>query len=207
LAGSPYLSSEPSQEHWRWDPGTAELFYSLAPLAVFSQQAQVSRLVVDLNRSLDSLSLSRLPPGDLRELALEEYYAPFRNTVLDKVAGMIHRGQRVLHLSLHSFTPNWKGKERAVDIGLLYSAQHSGECSLALSWQRSLRRAFSPLKVFRNRPYWGSTDGHCTALRRHFDPRYYWGIELEVKNSLLIQEGFRYKLLSQLKALVPGSFP
>jgi predicted N-formylglutamate amidohydrolase len=155
--------------------------------------ARVTRLLVDLNRSIGHPRLYSdvtrgLDPGARAEL-LADYYFPYRCRVRDLIAQRIAAGGRVLHVSSHSFTPALDGVVRGADIGLLYDPSRRAERHHAGRWQRALRAAAPNLRVRRNYPYAGRADGFTTALRRDFADRDYAGIELEVNQRYALAGG------------------
>src|SRR6185369_15915320 len=91
-----------------------------APLVV----STVSRLVIDLNRSLGHprlfSSATRAAPVPLRARIVAQHYEPYREEVERCVRQMTARRRRVIHISAHSFTPELHGHVRTADIGLLY---------------------------------------------------------------------------------------
>jgi len=171
--------------HRGYDPGTLDLGRLFArqlraPLHV----GEVSRLLVELNRSLGHPSLfsefSRgLEPSE-RETILARFYHPYRDQVRARIARWVRQRRPVVHLSLHSFTPVLHGEVRNADIGLLYDPRRERERQFCLRWQAILRDALPNLRVRRNYPYQGKADGFTTALRRLFPDAAYAGIELEV---------------------------
>ena len=171
--------------HAGYDLGTLELARRFsrhfeAPLHC----ATVTRLLVELNRSehhpdLFSSITRSLDAATRREL-LERYYRPYRMAVRESLAAAVKRGERVIHLSIHSFTPVWRGEERRADIGLLYDPRRPGERQMSDSWRAELRRRLPELCVRRNYPYLGKADGQTTTLRKSYSPEEYVGIELEV---------------------------
>ena len=90
--------------HRGYDPGALALARDVAattgaPLFY----STVSRLLVELNRPLGHPQLfSSRVPAHAREALLRRYHFPYWNSV-SKAA---RRGPRVVHLSVHSFTPN-----------------------------------------------------------------------------------------------------
>ncbi len=118
------------------------------------------------------------------------------------------RGERALHISVHSFTPVLRGVRRSADIGLLYDSRRILEKELVKSWLWTLSLE-SPHRVRRNYPYLGRSDGFTTALRRQFPAARYLGIELEINQRLLTsaaQEPFaRGVVVESLQTLLgPG---
>lgn len=173
------------KSHRGWDPGTLELGKLLAgrlkcPLVT----AEVSRLLIELNRSLRHPRLfsvcSRELPSAEREGLINRYWRPYRQAVSTAVEQRLRRGHAVLHLSLHSFTPELDGDVRRADIGLLFDPQVACEAALCRRWQAELKTAWPGLIVRRNYPYRGTSDGLTTAFRRQFSGKPYLGIELEI---------------------------
>ncbi len=177
--------------HRGWDPGALALAKRLArrldaPL-VF---ATTSRLLIDLNRSLGhprqlSSFTSGLTEAEKRAL-IADVYLPYRQRFEGLVAEHARRGA-VLHLSVHTFTPVLDGVVRAVELGLLYDPARARERSFAAAWARALAGALPDLRVRRNAPYRGATDGFTTQLRRRYDERRYLGIELELNQALAVK--------------------
>jgi len=151
-----------------------------------------TRLLVDLNRSvghphLHSEATRRLPVGERRAI-VQAYYRPHRDRVEAAVRAAATRGDRVLHLASHSFTPEMHGEVRDADVGLLYDPSRAGERTFAKRWMQALRATAPGLRVRLNYPYAGKGDGLTKLLRRTWPPESYVGIELEV-NQRFVQRG------------------
>ncbi|ALC15003.1 putative N-formylglutamate amidohydrolase [Desulfuromonas soudanensis] len=144
----------------------------------------VTRLLVDANRSPSSRTLfsefSRNLPASRRESILANYYHPYRRVVEAEVSAAIASGARVIHLSVHTFTPVFAGSVRRADIGLLYDPRRRAELLLCRKWQKHLQREDPGLRVQCNNPYRGTSDSVVTALRRRHDEMSYLGIEIEI---------------------------
>lgn len=93
---------------------------------------------------------------------------------------LVRKHRRVLHLSVHSFTPVFEGCTRPTDLGILYDPKRKTESEAARHLIATLRDIFPQLKIHANRPYRGISDGHTNALRREFKDTAYCGIEIEV---------------------------
>ncbi len=151
-----------------------------------------TRLLVDPNRSLGNPALfsawTRLLPPEEREAIVARWWRPHRVAVEGAVvellgAGRSPRGARsrtVLHVSVHSFTPRFRGRPRPIDVALLYDPAREREAAFARVWLGALRARRADLRLRRNSPYRGDADGLTTHLRRRFDERSYLGLELEV---------------------------
>jgi len=176
--------------HRGYDPGALAVARQLArTLAAPLIAATTTRLLVDLNRSpghpkLHSEWIPASPP-DLRAGIRARHYLPYRRRVEELVAGAIDRGQRVVHVSSHSFTPVLDGIVRNADVGILYDPGRPGEVALGARWIAALQARAPHLKVRRNYPYTGKSDGFCAWLRRRHTAGDYVGIELEVNQRLV----------------------
>ena len=171
--------------HRGYDRGALAMAKTLArALRAPLVASTVSRLLVELNRSPSHARLysgvMRRAPADARSAAFERYYVPYRKALEASVARACSRGAHVVHLSSHSFTPRLRGVVRAADIGLLYDPARPSETMFCEGWQRALRARAPELRVRRNYPYAGYSDGLTTYLRTRFDDRQYSGIELEI---------------------------
>lgn len=144
----------------------------------------VTRLLVDPNRSIGHRQLfsewSRRLDARAREDVVERYWRPHRDAVDAAVDAALASGHRVVHVSVHSFTPVWDGEPRDVDVGLLYDPSRGPEKAFATAWARDLSTRLAPLRVRRNQPYRGAADGLTKSLRGRTRPDDYVGIELEV---------------------------
>jgi predicted N-formylglutamate amidohydrolase len=181
--------------HRGHDPGARVMARELAlaldaPLFV----STTSRLLVDLNRSIGHPKLfseaTRDTPVQTRRELLEKYYLPYRNKVEAEIVAAIARGKRVIHVASHSFTPILDGEIRQADIGLLYDPERPGEVDLCHRWQARLKAQLPGMKVRRNYPYQGRSDGLTAYLRRRFPAEVYAGIELEI-NQKHVSNGVR----------------
>ena len=173
------------QSHRGYDIGALAFARKLAAaLGVPLHVNGVTRLLVDANRSLSSRTLfsefSRNLPAFRRESILATYYHPYRRVIDAEVSAAIASGARVIHLSVHSFTPVFAGAVRRADIGLLYDPRRRAELVLCRQWQQRLQREGAGLRVLCNDPYRGTSDSVVTALRRLHDEKSYLGIEIEI---------------------------
>lgn len=189
------------QSHRGYDPGALELAQQLsrrirAPL-VFSE---VTRLLVELNRSPDSedffSAITRSAAQEQRGRIVSDHYLPYRRKVERRIAGWLEEGRRVLHLSIHSFTPVFRGRRRDLDIGLLYDPARNQEAAFCKAWRKSLLKCDPSLIVRANQPYRGTADGFTTYLRTLSGAgARYAGIELEVNQRFCRASGERWRTL------------
>jgi predicted N-formylglutamate amidohydrolase len=173
--------------HRGYDPGALDLFQRLKSLADFSFFSTTSRLLVELNRSPEHPSLFSEFTKSLakteKQRLMQEHYYPYRDKIEQIIAREISRGEKLLHLSVHTFTPVLNGKVRNTDVGLLFDPAKSLEKDFARIWKFNFSKIASTTKVRFNYPYLGRADGFTTYLRKK-NPQNYIGIELEVNQSL-----------------------
>lgn len=204
------------QSHRGYDPGALATARSLArglraPLFF----ATVSRLLVELNRSpgrqFRQSPIMRRAPARIRDDVCRRFYVPYRQAVEAFVRAAIARGERVVHISSHSFTPSLDGMTaRAADVGLLYDPSRAGEQLLSARWQHALARLAPDWVVRRNYPYRGRSDGLTRSLRAQHADSTYCGIELEVNQKHVGAAGAiparrRAALLAALRAALDGA--
>lgn len=148
--------------------------------------SKTSRLLVELNRSPGHPRLFSEYTCDLddddKARIVAQYYEPYRSDVETAIGKAAARG-RVLHLSSHSFTPVMDGVTRHTDVGLLYDPQRPLERQFCDELVPALRLGEEGLRVRRNYPYKGTSDGLTTYLRRQFSATRYAGIELEMNQA------------------------
>jgi len=161
--------------------------------------ASVSRLVVDLNRSLSNPSVwseaTRALPADEKRLIVSRWYLPHREKVLALVGDAAASGRRVIHIASHSFTPELDGRVRTADVGLLYDPARTAEALFADNWKAAFAERDPDLRVRRNYPYAGKGDGLTRSLRLRFPDSRYVGIELEVNQAFVAGGGDRWRML------------
>lgn len=177
------------QSHRGHDPGALILARELAAVLHAPLVATVtSRLLIDHNRSPGHPALysefMRAAPRPLREAAYADYYRPYRERVEQCIKEALQHGASVIHISSHSFTPILDGRLRNADVGFLYDPRRADEQALCLRWISALHSRAPQLKLRRNYPYRGSSDGFCTWLRRQY-PVGYIGIEIEMNQRQL----------------------
>lgn len=148
-----------------------------------------TRLLIDLNRSLDSATLfSEFVSGlneDERGTVIDRFYKPYRQHVTSSIASAIQSGHRVIHVGIHSFTDVLDGRERAFDLALLFDEARPDESSFCNRWQQAMVPKSDEFRHRFNEPYHGSDDGLTTALRHTFESEHYLGLEVEIRQGLL----------------------
>lgn len=183
---------EELETHTAWDIGAFQIFqYFINHIDAFHQHGIVSRLIIDLNRSLHNKTCfskftKNLSPEQKKSI-INCYYNPFRQATLNEVEKIIQSKKRCFHLSIHSFTPVFDEKIRSTDIGLLYDPKHPIEKQFCSKWKKTLMKDLMfKFNIEMNKPYKGTSDGHITALRKMYKPTEYIGIEIEVNQKYLL---------------------
>lgn len=190
------------RSHRGHDPGALALARQMA--AAFGAPlfySTVSRLLVDLNRSLGhprlySPMIQRLPAAARRAI-LARYYLPYRERIEAHVTRVIESGQSLVHIASHSFTPVLDGAVRKADIGLLYDPARPGEVALCRRWQRGIEARAPVWNVRRNSPYTGTADGLTAYLRKRFGPAQYVGVELDINQKHILTRGRAWRALRE----------
>ncbi len=173
--------------HRGWDPGAREVAAYLAeqfkaPLYTML----ITRLLIEMNRSLDSTTLfseftSELPDIDKADL-IAQFYSPYHQSI----ERTIRQSEKpTLHLSIHSFTPVFNGTTRSVDIGLLFDPARVKEKEFCEQVKKKLDHQLPDVTTRFNEPYKGTDDGIATMLRKKFPGREYLGIEIELNQKFV----------------------
>ncbi|TWU59798.1 N-formylglutamate amidohydrolase [Rubripirellula tenax] len=108
-----------------------------------------------------------------------------------------------VHLSVHTFTPRFRGTRRAVDIGILFDPDRKNEAAIANAWCKDLATRLPRMRIAANQPYLGTDDGLTTWIRTKFAAPEYVGIEIEIANSIAKKsKGSQHKLLTELATTI-----
>ena len=166
IYGNLGLPAAQFERHIAYDIGAAAITRRLAEAveapAVLST---FSRLLIDPNRGDDDPTLVMrisdgvLIPRNARIDAAEighrrrTYWQPYRDAIVRQIDTLLARGNVPVIISIHSFTPLWKGVARPWDIGILWDK----DPRLALPLIDMLRA--KGLKVGDNEPYDGALKG------------------------------------------------
>ena len=194
------------ETHRAYAIGAVQVFRKLVKFAKpeFYCEGKFSRLFVDLNRTITNKSAfsEYYEALEARDKAAAEkakaqataYWNEYRATIEKFVETALKSKTRVaksepeiIHLGIHSFTPELNGKVRNTDIGILYDPNRPQERAYANVIKAEIKRLYPAMKVRFNYPYKGTSDGLTTTLRKKFGPGYV-GIEIEINQKLLSYE-------------------
>jgi predicted N-formylglutamate amidohydrolase len=189
-----YLFKKASKDinsHKGFDPGAISTFNFVKPIADHAYASNVTRLLVELNRSLHNFNLfsdytKMLMPYE-KQAIINKYFRPFRNRVEKRITALIEADNLVLHISSHSFTPKLNGKLRHADVGILFDPSIAVEKNAADILKRIIKSKNPKLIVKFNYPYKGTSDGFTTYLRQKYNENYA-GLEIEVNQKYFLKE-------------------
>ena len=184
--------------HRGYDIGAFDIFSNLVKRLKpdFHCSSRFSRLVIDMNRSSTSKSFFseytvHLPSqvkAHMQEL-WQKYRDKIEKFVSSKIPARIRKSEtgknlKVIHLGIHSFTPVLNGIERDADVGILYDPSRPAEAQIADILIKSIHEREPSLRIRKNYPYLGKSDGLTTTLRQKFGASYA-GLEIEINQKLL----------------------
>jgi predicted N-formylglutamate amidohydrolase len=200
------IAPEHRFSHAVWDPGALEVARHLSvALDAALIASKVSRLVYDCNRPpeaagampekselVDVPGNKDLSPASRNE-RVEEVYNPLVQAVSDVLAA---RDNNAVLITIHSFTPVYYGKQRAVEIGVLHDTDTRMADAMLAQAQNLPHR-----KVERNAPY-GPEDGVTHSLKLHGLRHGIANVMLEVRNDLLRSSADEALMAKELLALI-----
>jgi predicted N-formylglutamate amidohydrolase len=205
------LSGSDLFRHIAWDPGALGVARVLArrldaPLVA----SRVSRLVVDCNRdpamfdSIPEVSEETAIPGNRnlpheeRARRIRDVYEPFHEAVGGLVSAKLRTGP-VAVISVHSFTPIYKGHRRPWHVGILYDrdTRLSAPVLAALAAEEGL-------VVGANEPY-NPGDRVYHTLDRHAQSRGCPSLMIEIRNDLLTDLSAEAAWGSRLAGIIKGA--
>jgi predicted N-formylglutamate amidohydrolase len=182
------------KRHIAYDIGAESVTRGLAArLGAIALLTGYSRLLIDPNRGLDDptlimqLSDGAIIPGNRdidpaeRQRRIDRYYLPYHTAITREIDALIAARIRPILVSIHSFTPAWKGTPRPWHAGIL--------------WDRDGRlphllldglRADSRLTVGDNEPYHGALEGD--TLNAHGTMRGLAHALIEIRQDLIADQ-------------------
>jgi len=202
LMGETVLEPEVLEQHVAYDIGTHKLIAHLSRhLDAPAVLAGYSRLVVDLNRSLEDSSVIparsdhiRIPGNqDLspqqRALRIHCFYTPYRVTVDRMLHRFRERGIVPAFISIHSFTPQLADNQhRPWNIGLMWDK----DPRIPVPLLENLRAHTHGINVGDNKPYSGKHVADYT-IDHHAESAGLPHVSIETRQDLVnTEEGAEY---------------
>ncbi len=183
-------------QHIAWDIGTRKLINHLsAHLDAPAVLAGFSRLVVDLNRSLEDPSLipevsDNTPiPGnrnlseDHRNQRIHHFYTPYRMAIDDMLRDFRGRGIVPAFISIHSFTPQMGGFRRPWHAGILWDK----DPRIPVPLMQNLRALPGGFNIGDNEPYSGKHPADYT-IDHHAEAAGIPHVSIEIRQDLVDTE-------------------
>ena len=106
----------------------------------------------------------------------QSIYRPFHHAIEEFLDQRAAEKRHTIIITIHSFTPVYKGKQRDLDVGFLFDR----DAGLA----NFLIKVFPPDKARLNEPY-GPKDGVMHLLNLHAAPRGLRHVMIEIRNDLI----------------------
>lgn len=206
------LTPDQTRAHIAWDPGALGLARGLAQrLDATLIHAPVSRLIYDCNRAPDmpgampARSEVHDIPGNAaispaeRLARTQAVYLPWANGLHNLIAARIAAGRRPIVITIHSFTPLYHGKPRAVEFGII----HDADPGLALEILATAK-AQTGLNTQLNEPY-SAADDVTHTLRLHCTPYGLSNAMLEIRNDLIASAAAETAMADQLAPVLAAA--
>ena len=186
------ISKKDLNSHRAYDLGASDVACELSKLLQCSLvMANFSRLLVDPNRGEDDTTLiPRLSEGKIiegnlkisssindkeRKKRIHQFYLPYHNQINKFITKSINNGEVPKIISIHSFTPIWKGKKREIDVGILWDKDDR----LSKIFLNSLKN----IKLGDNKPYSGRLKND--TLYKHATSHGIPHVLIEIRQDLL----------------------
>jgi predicted N-formylglutamate amidohydrolase len=194
-----------ADEHWGYDLGiellTRELAERLQAPAVLGR---FSRLLIDPNRPLDSDTLFRQRADGRPILLNQDMSQGEKNRRIDALWRPYHTALgRVVRatkgafvMGMHSFTPMYEGKQRAVELGVLFDH----DADFGADWFEAVRTRCR-LDVRLNEP-WSGLGGFMFGPQSHATRHGRRAIEIEVRQDIAVDPEGRREVVELLATVV-----
>ena len=203
------VSNEYLESHRAYDLGVSHIAEELSKLLDCNLvMANFSRLLIDPNRGEDDPTLiPKISEGEIifgnldvkfsekdkeRNKRIREYYAPYHNQINDLINASLKNNKVPKIISIHSFTPIWKGKGRDIEVGILWDKDDR----LSQVFLKSLKSK----KTADNKPYSGRLKND--TLYKHATSRGLPHVLIELRQDLLKKENDRLKWAKKIHNVI-----
>ncbi len=199
--------------HIAYDIGVEPVVRGLcARLGVPAVLAGFSRLLIDPNRGLDDPTLimqvsdGAIVPGNRgldegeRARRIARFYGPYHAAIDALLDEAVASGRPPAILSIHSFTPAWRGIARPWHAGILWNRDGRFACPLI-----ERMRNGNDLLIGDNEPYSGGLAGD--TLDTHATARGLADALVEIRQDLITRPAGVKEWADRLAALLPSLLP
>ena len=186
------VSKKDLESHRAYDLGASDVAFELSKLLDCSLvMANFSRLLIDPNRGKDDptlipkLSEGKIIKGNMnisihkndkeKNKRILQFYTPYHKQINSFIINSLDNRKIPKILSIHSFTPVWKGKEREIDVGILWDRDDR----LSKIFLNSLKN----IKLGNNEPYSGRLKND--TLYKHATSKGIPNVLIEFRQDLL----------------------
>lgn len=183
-------------QHIAYDIGTRKLVHHLSEhLDAPAVLAGYSRLVVDLNRSLEDPSVMPEVSDEVpikgnqgmsvehRNQRIHEFYTPYRKAIDGRLHGFREKSIVPAFIAIHSFTPEMAGFSRPWHIGILWDK----DPRIPLPLMQNLRVHPDAFNIGDNEPYSGKHPADYT-IDHHAEAAGIPHVSIEIRQDLVNTE-------------------
>jgi predicted N-formylglutamate amidohydrolase len=186
--------------HWASDIGAAaftrRVAKSMNAPAILSR---FSRLLIDPNRPLDADTLFRTNADGRtvhlnaslleaeRQRRINRFYVPYHSAI----RAMVERSHGDTVFAIHSFTDNYEGDKRVLEVGVLFDDDEEPAHRLVHHLEED------GFHVLPNEP-WSGKAGLAYSAVRHAREFGRCALEIEVRQDLIVDESFAARLAKAL---------
>ena len=189
------ISKKDLESHRAFDLGASDVAIELSKLLDCNLvMANFSRLLIDPNRGKDDptlipkLSEGKIIKGNIkisryendieRNKRILHFYLPYHKQISKFIKKSLDYGKIPKILSIHSFTPIWKGNKREIEVGVLWDKDDR----LSKIFLNSLKN----IKLGDNKPYSGRLKND--TLYKHATSQGIPHVLIELRQDLLKKE-------------------
>lgn len=201
-------------DHWGSDLGAADVTRELvALLGGQAVLARFSRLIIDANRDVDcpslileeadgvAISFNQKVSALERRRRLDRLFDPYHAAVEQALDGRRRLGAPFHLVSIHSFTPVFRGERRDLDVGVLFDDHETEAARVAAALAG---RGFASAL---NKPYSGKApEGLIYSAKRNAE---YGGVkylELEIRQDLIATPDAARRVAGRIAAALGEGF-
>ncbi len=190
------LDPEALEQHIAYDIGTRKLVHHLSKhLDAPAVLAGYSRLVVDLNRSLEDSSVMPEVSDEIlipdnqnmsaahRSQRIHDFYTPYRKAIDTVLHGFRERGVVPALIAIHSFTPEMAGFSRPWHAGILWDK----DPRIPVPLIQHLRAHPDGFNIGDNEPYSGKHPADYT-IDHHAEAAGIPHVSIEIRQDLVNTE-------------------